>query len=137
MGSDACLAAVDYCIGLVDRNRRYTYKAHMHAHARAHAHTLPLTHSRARAHTHTQLGSTRPLLRVRLGASSGQSSRPCRGRHRHIRRLLPPRPRSLGLCRYTELHRSRLVAWGVDILSVLAHSPSRCCPTFIARRLLQ
>ena len=53
MGSDACLAAVDYCIGLVDRNRRYTYKAHMHAHARAHAHTLPLTHSRARAHTHS------------------------------------------------------------------------------------
>ena len=50
MGSDACLAAVDYCIGLVDRNRRYTYKAHMHAHdTHFHSHT----HARARAHTHS------------------------------------------------------------------------------------
>ena len=50
MGSDACLAAVDYCIGLVDHNRRYTYKAHMHAHdTHFHSHT----YARARAHTHS------------------------------------------------------------------------------------
>ena len=59
MGSDACLAAVDYCIGLVDRNRRYTCKAaRTHAHARTHTHSQSHTHARAHTHTHTHTHSS-------------------------------------------------------------------------------